>query len=155
MTYLGHATKKNEPSPGLSREHVDVSMIWRWNTWAFNLLQSICIREYIMLVLRFTIAKQFFLLNNIGSTRNQYNDVIMSTMTSQIASFTIDNSTVYSGANQRIHQSSASLVFVRGIHQWPVNSPHKGPVMRKMFPFDNVIMCFFDYPYVISLFDSK
>ena len=31
--------------------------------------------------------------------------------------------------------------FVRGIHRWPVNSPHKGPVTRKMFPFDDVIMC--------------
>ena len=30
--------------------------------------------------------------------------------------------------------------FVRGIHRWPVNSPHKGPVIRKMFPFDDVIM---------------
>ena len=38
------------------------------------------------------------------------------------------------------HQSSASLVFVRGIHRWPVNSPHKGPVTRKMLPFDDVIM---------------
>ena len=37
-------------------------------------------------------------------------------------------------------QSSASLDFVRGIHRWPVNSPHKGPVTRKMFPFDDVIM---------------
>ena len=40
----------------------------------------------------------------------------------------------------RKHQSSASLVFVRGIHRWPVNSPHKGPVTRKMFPFDDVII---------------
>ena len=38
------------------------------------------------------------------------------------------------------HQSSASLSFVRGIHRSPVNSPHKGPVTRKMFPFDDVIM---------------
>ena len=38
------------------------------------------------------------------------------------------------------HQSSASLAFVRGIHRWPVNSPHKWPVTRKMFPFDDVIM---------------
>ena len=30
---------------------------------------------------------------------------------------------------------------VRGIHRWPVNSPHKGPVTRKIFPFDDVIMC--------------
>ena len=39
--------------------------------------------------------------------------------------------------------SSASLAFVRGIHRWPVNSPHKGPVTRKMFPLDDVIMPFF------------
>ena len=38
------------------------------------------------------------------------------------------------------YQSSASLAFVRGIHRWPVNSPHKGPVTRKMLLFDDVIM---------------
>ena len=43
-----------------------------------------------------------------------------------------------SGADQRKHQSSASLAFVRGIHRWPVNSPHKWPVTRKMFPSDDV-----------------
>ena len=48
--------------------------------------------------------------------------------------------TVYSGADQWIHQSSASLAFARGIHRWPVNSPHKCPVTRKMFSFDDVIM---------------
>ena len=46
------------------------------------------------------------------------------------------------GADQRKHQSSASLAFVRGIHRRPVNSPHKRPVTRKMFPFDEVIMFF-------------
>ena len=40
-----------------------------------------------------------------------------------------------------LHQNSASLVFVRGIHRWPVNSPHNGPVTQKMFPCDVVIMC--------------
>ena len=40
----------------------------------------------------------------------------------------------------RKYQSSASLAFVRGIHRWPVNSPNKGPVTRKMFPFYDVIM---------------
>ena len=69
-----------------------------------------------------------------------YNDVIMSAMASQITSLTIVYSTVYSGANQRKHQSSASLAFVRGIHRGPVNSPHKGPVARKIFPFDDIIM---------------
>ena len=43
-------------------------------------------------------------------------------------------------ANQRKHQIFALLVFVRGIHRSPVNSQHKGPVTRKMFPFDDVIM---------------
>ena len=49
-------------------------------------------------------------------------------------------STFCLSADQRNYQSSASLAFVRGIHRWPVNSPHKGPVTRKMFPFDDVIM---------------
>ena len=66
-----------------------------------------------------------------------YNDVIMSMMASQITSLTIVYSTIYSGTDQRKHQSSASLAFVRGIHQWPMNSQHKGPVMQKMFPFDD------------------
>ena len=48
--------------------------------------------------------------------------------------------TVYSGADQRKQQRSSSLVFVRGIHRWPVNSPHKWPVTRKIFPFDDVII---------------
>ena len=61
-------------------------------------------------------------------------------MASQITSLTIVFSTVYSGADQIKHQSSVSLAFVRGIHRWPVNSPHKEPVTRKMFPFDDVIM---------------
>ena len=69
-----------------------------------------------------------------------YNDVIMSAMVSQITSLAIVYLTVYSRADQRKHQSSASLAFVRGIHRWPVNSPHKGPVTLKMFPFDDAIM---------------
>ena len=64
----------------------------------------------------------------------------MGTMTSQITSLTIVYSTVYSGADQRKHQISTLLAFVREIHRWPVNSPHKWPVTRKMFSFDgNVI----------------
>ena len=69
-----------------------------------------------------------------------YNDVIMSAMASQITSLTIVYSTVYSGADQRKYQSSASLAFVWGIHLWPVNSPRKRPVTQKMFQFDDVIM---------------
>ena len=48
----------------------------------------------------------------------------MGVMASQITSVSIVYLSVYSGAD----------------HWWPVNSPHKGPVTRKMFPFDDVIM---------------
>ena len=68
-----------------------------------------------------------------------YDDVIMGPMSSQITSITNVYSTVYSGVDQRNHQSSASLAFLRGSHRWPVNSSHKGPVTRKMFPFDDFI----------------
>ena len=64
----------------------------------------------------------------------------MGGMASQITSLTIVYSTVYSSADQRKHQSSASMAFVGGIHRSPVNSPHKWTVTRKMFPFDDVFM---------------
>ena len=64
----------------------------------------------------------------------------MSVIPFQITSLTIDYSTAYSGADQREHQSPASLAFLPGIHRWPVNSPHKGRVTRKMFPLDDVTM---------------
>ena len=67
---------------------------------------------------------------------DHYSDVIMSAVTSQITGVLMVCSTVWSGADQTKYQSSASLAFVR----WPVNSSHKGPVTRKVFPFDDVIM---------------
>ena len=69
-----------------------------------------------------------------------YSDVIIGAIASQITSLTIVYSAMYSSASQRKHQSSMSLVHVRGIHRWPVNSLHKGPVAWKMFPFDDLIM---------------
>ena len=75
-----------------------------------------------------------------GFTVIYYDDVKMDAMASQITSLTIVYSNVYSGADQSKHQSSASLAFVQGIHRGPGNSPHKWPVTRKMFPFDDVIM---------------
>ena len=78
--------------------------------------------------------------HNLNCEQNHYGDVIMGAKASQITSLTIVYSTVYSDADQGKHQSSASLAFVRGIHRGPVNSPHKWPVTRKMFPFDDVIM---------------
>ena len=68
------------------------------------------------------------------------NGVIMSATASQITGVTIVCLIVCSVADQREHQSSVSLAFVWGIHRWPVYSPHKGPVTRKIFPFDDVIV---------------
>ena len=64
----------------------------------------------------------------------------MDMMATQVISLTIVYSTIYSGGDQRKHQSFASLAFVWGIHRGPVIFPHKGKVMRKMFLFDDVIM---------------
>ena len=68
-----------------------------------------------------------------------YTDIIMGAMASQITSLAIVSSTAYLGADQRKHQSSASLAFVRANHRWPVNALHKWPVKRKLFQFDGVI----------------
>ena len=77
----------------------------------------------------------------------------MGATASQITSLTIVYSTIYLGADQSEHQSSTSLTFVRGIHRWPVNSPHKWPVTQKMFPFDDVIMVTNNEMHVSGVFD--
>ena len=75
---------------------------------------------------------------------NHYGDVIMGAIASQITSLTSVYAILYSDEDQRKDQSSESLASVRGIHRGPVNSPHKWPVRRKKFPFDDVIMpCLF------------
>ena len=75
--------------------------------------------------------------------QKHYSDVIMSAMASEITRRTIVYWTVYSGADQRKHQSSTSLAFVRGIHRWPA---------QKMFPFDVIMLCI---RYIASLWFNK
>ena len=79
-------------------------------------------------------TSKIFIHNLPGIMYTYYCDVLMGAMSSQIISLTIVYSTVYSVADRRKHQSSASLAFVRGIHRWPVSSPHKSQVTRKKFP---------------------
>ena len=55
--------------------------------------------------------------------------------------------TFIQSADQRKHQSSTSLAFAWGVHRWPLNSLHKGPVTRKTFPFDDVIMIMFYFDF--------
>ena len=102
--------------------------------------------SHMNLLLQYVILSPTY---NHRLAQNHFSDVIMGMMASQITSLRIVYSSVYSGADQRKHQSSASLAFVRGIHLWPVNSPHKGSVTRKIIPFDDVIMCV-DASFVVS-----
>ena len=103
-------------------------------TWRLMVMmsQTLCFRVYCRILDLFQYGDHTAL--------DHYNDVTMGAIASQITSLTIVFSTVYSDADQRKHQSSASLAFVRGIHRGPVSSPHKWPVTRKIFPFDDVIM---------------
>ena len=78
-------------------------------------------------------------------------DVLMSAMAHQMTGASFFYSTVCSVAEHRKHQSFASLAFVRGMHQWLLNCPHKGSITRKMFPFDNVIMSVLYFPTLWSL----
>ena len=75
-----------------------------------------------------------------------YSDAIMSTMTSQITGVLIVCLTICSEADQRKHQRSVSLAYVRGIHRWPMDSFHKGLVKRKIFPFGGVMMLWNQHP---------
>ena len=91
---------------------------------------------YYFVYCQFTSYNQTF----INSVRlEHYIDVIMTTMASQITSLTVLYSTVYSDADQRKHQSSASLAFVWKIHQDPGEFPAQMASYADMFPFDDVI----------------
>ena len=104
--------------------------VWWWNFYYF---ETWCV-DWMDMDAPFNMSADF---TGIGI---HYSDVIMGAIASQITSLTIVYSTIYSDTDQIKHQRSASLAFVRGIHQGPVNSPHKWPVTQKMFPFDDAIM---------------
>ena len=57
----------------------------------------------------------------------------MSAMASGITDVSVVCSPICSREDQRKHQSSASLAFIRGIHRWPVDSLYKWPPMRSCF----------------------
>ena len=92
----------------------------------------LCMRPLIRLTTGWWMIKQ-------ADERKHYSDVIMSAMASQITGVSIVCSTVSSRADHR-NIKAVHHWPLRGIHQTQVNSPHKGPVKRKMFPFDDVIM---------------
>ena len=73
-----------------------------------------------------SLASPKVIITTVSGAASALRDVIMSAMASQITSLAIVYSIVYSGADQRKRQSSASLAFVREIHRGPVNSRLQG-----------------------------
>ena len=128
--------------------HFDTQQLfceWQSKSWIIYIRMFICSKIGIIHSKLLTDIATFVICFNLYQyMNNQLHpviDVIMGAMASQITSLTIVYSTVFSAAGKKKHQSSASLAFVRGIHRWPVNSPHKWPITRKMFPFDDVMIC--------------
>ena len=115
---------------------------WNLNRNSYIFIQGIAFENAVCEMASFCLGLNVLSwgARGIGSCAIHYNDVIMSPVASQITNLSIVYSTVYSDADHRKHQSSASLAIVRGIHRGPVNSPHKWPVTRIIFPFDDVIM---------------
>ena len=115
--------------------------IWEWiftlvSTWYTMVLLKLPIEIHILPLWRLALTH----LWPIAGSGIHYTDVIMSAMASKITSFKIVYSNVYLDADKRKHQSFTSLAFRGVVHRSPVNSLQKGPVTRKMFPFDDVIM---------------
>ena len=107
---------------------ISLSRMWLTNTCQISPLRQEPLKTLSSLTIR------------VHPTKYHNSDVIMAVMTSQVTSHLIVYLAVYSGADQRKHQNSKSLAFVQGIYRWAVNSPHKWPVMWKIFPFDDVMM---------------
>ena len=70
---------------------------------------------------------------------HHYSDVIMSAMASQINDVSIILTRLCRRRSKKISKLRVTGLC-EGIHRSPVNSPHKGSVTRKIFPFDDVIM---------------
>ena len=65
------------------------------------------------------------IITSVNPRSYHYSDVILRAMASQITGVSMVYSTICSGSDQRKHQRSASLAFVRGIHRSSVNSPQR------------------------------
>ena len=119
---------------------------YRWciKTWAKLVARLIMLFLYNMInrshICIISITYHWITYYPYVGAEPHYSDVTMSANVSQITGVSIVYWTVCSGGDQRQHQSSASLAFVKGCHRSTVKSPHKGPATRKMFPFDDVIM---------------
>ena len=122
-----------------------ISCIWSHDCSLFSLfLLNIYVQNFDLLFLFYTrtpehLPSQSCIQNGLpvwfSFTWHHYDDVRMGAIASQITSLTIVYSIFYSDADQRKHQSSESLAFVRGIHRGPVNctnSQYRGKCFHLM-----------------------
>ena len=111
---------------------------WYWNVVILTKFSSLAAVEVVILTTFSTTSVENFIKMTYPfpcvfhqsffykKLTNIYSDVIMCAMASQITGASIVCSNACSGADQRKHQSSASLAFVRGIPRWPVVPLTKG-----------------------------
>ena len=125
--------------------HLVVSKIGRWLTVAFTIMIGLYSNQWVIPFLK--IRDSHVCCGKVSHTHLLFLDVEISFQWRHNEPDGASNHqphncllNLYSDIDQRKHQSSASLVFMRGIHWWTVNSPHKRPVTRKMFPFDDIIL---------------
>ena len=114
----------------------------RWETFKFGELVPLILEVWRYLARKFCGQSRVATVRDAmhPGTLDQYYSDAMGAMAFQITGVSIVCSTVWSGTDQRKHQNSASLAFVKGIHRWPVDSPHKRAVTQKMFSFGDVVM---------------
>ena len=118
----------------------DVHLIYK-HTAAWTKCLLFCRQHFQM-----HFAERTFLHFGSNFTEVHYIDVIMTVMASQITSLTVVYSTVYSDADQRKHQSSASLAFVWGIHRDRWIPRTKGQLRGKVYHLMTSSCCSYDVP---------
>ena len=125
---LGHPpTQCNEDLKGLSNPALQI-----FRKWVTQILENEDVNPVYIWNPKYVTPVS---VDVYDASHLHYIDVIINAMASQIFGVSIVCSTVCSDADQRKHQSSASLVFVKGIHRWPVDFPHKQAVTRRLMTF--------------------
>ena len=110
---------------------------WRKLCWKFYIFST----QYAVNVILWTWIDEKLVCHPIPNKWNSWSFYSVLVLHGLICHYSdVIMNAICSSADLREHQSSASLAFVRGIHWWPVASPHKGPMMGKLFPFDDIIM---------------
>ena len=125
--YCTHNGANNEKNISMSKHH-HVGNGWYYK-WQDGTLIFLHIKEIYLCLIDWNME------SHSKIHWNHCNNVI-SAVASKITGVSIVCKTVSTGSDERKHQSSASMAFLRGIHRWPVKSPHKKPLTRKMFPFE-------------------